>query len=238
MPVEFAGAAFRLALPPGSPEDIADIESGQNVGEVLPANGVADFTRLFDLRRLGPAFTPAPSDMNFAMAIDTQIVDPLKSLPARSFGGVGEPDLAVKRSLAFRNLARGRMLGLPSGQQLACALPVAPLTASQIINGQGGVEIPDSLFAGADRLQLETNSPPWSYVLREAEIGGKNRLSGVGAIIVAETFHRAMQASTHSVVNDTAFRPTLGPGASQGRFDMADLLHHAFERRADMLNPH
>ncbi|MBK7529414.1 heme peroxidase family protein [Piscinibacter sp.] len=237
----FSGTSGTLAptdLPPGSAADLADLESGANVGEVLPANWVADFTRLFDMRRFGPAFTPAPSDMNFAMAIDTQIVDPLKSLPIASFGGVGEPDLALKRSLAFRNLARGRMLGLPSGQQLAYALQVAPLTASQIINGQGGVEIPDSLFAGADRLQLETNTPLWFYVLREAEIGGKNRLSGVGAIIVAETFHRAMQASTHSVVNDTAFRPTLGPGASQGRFDMADLLHYAFEGKADMLNPH
>ena len=92
--------------------------------------------------------------------------------------------------------------------------------------------------AGADCTQLETSTPLWFCVLRETEIGGKNRLSGVGAIIVAETFHRAMQAGAHSVVNDAALRPTLGPGASQGRFDMADLLHYAFEGKADMLNPH
>ncbi len=237
----FSGTSGTLAPstePPGSPADLADLESGANVGEVLPANWVADFTRLFDLRRFGPSFTPAPSDMNFAMAIDTQIVDPLKTLPIGSFGGVGEPDLALKRSLAFRNLARGRMLGLPSGQQLAYAMGVAPLTPNQIVHGKGGVEIPDSLFAGADRYQLETNTPLWFYVLREAEIGNRNKLAGVGATIVAETFHRAMQASTHSIVNDPAFRPTLGPGASSGRFDMADLLHYAFEGKADMLNPH
>ena len=233
-----SGTLAPTAHPPGSPEDIADLEAAANVGAALPANWVADFTRLFDLRRFGPSFTPAPADMNFAMAIDTQIVDPLKTLPIGSFGGVGEPDLALKRSLAFRNLARGRMLGLPSGQQLAYALGVPALTASQIFHGRGGVEIPDSLFAGADRHQLETNTPLWFYVLREAEFGGKNRLAGVGAIVVAETFHRAMQASTHSIVDDAAFRPTLGPGVPQGRFDMADLLHYAFEGKAEMRNPH
>lgn len=233
-----SGTMLPTDLPPGSPEDLAELERANPVGDVLPANWVADFTRLFDLRRFGASFTPASSDMNFAMAIDTQIVDPLKALPIGSFGGVGEPDLAMKRSLAFRNLARGRMLGLPSGQQLADALKLPALSASQIFHGHGGVEIPDSLFAGADRYQLETNTPLWFYVLREAEIGGKNRLAGVGAVIVAETFHRAMQASAHSIVTDTAFRPTLGPGVSQGRFDMADLLHYAFEGKADMLNPH
>lgn len=233
-----SGTLLPTDLPPGSPEDLAELERANPAGDVLPANWAADFTRLFDLRRFGAAFTPAPSDMNFAMAIDTQIVDPLKSLPIGSFGGVGEPDLAMKRSLAFRNLARGRMLGLPSGQQLAYALKVPALSASQIFHGHGGVELTDEMFKGADRYQLETNTPLWFYVLREAEIGGKNRLAGVGAVIVAETFHRAMQASTHSIVTDTAFRPTLGPGASQGRFDMADLLHYAFEGKPEMLNPH
>lgn len=233
-----SGTLVPTALPPGSPEDLADLERPAQLGDALPSNWVADFTRLFDLRRFGPAFTPAAADMNFAMAIDTQVVDPLKSLPIGSFGGVGEPDLVLKRSLAFRNLARGRMLGLPSGQQMAAALGVAPLSAADIVHGHGGVEIPDALFQGSDRHQLETNTPLWFYVLREAEAGGRNRLAGVGATIVAETFHRAMQASTCSIVRDPAFRPTLGPGAGERRFDMADLLHYAFEGRADLLNPH
>jgi hypothetical protein len=33
----------------------------------------------------------------------------------------------------------------------------------------------------------------------------------VGARIVAETFHRTMEGSTHSIVRDAAFRPSLGP---------------------------
>lgn len=59
----FSGTSGTLAptdLPPGSAADLADLESRQPLdAEVLPANWVADFTRLFDLRRFGPAFTPA-----------------------------------------------------------------------------------------------------------------------------------------------------------------------------------
>jgi hypothetical protein len=32
----------------------------------------------------------------------------------------------------------------------------------------------------------------------------------VGARVVGETFHRAMEGSEHSIVRDTAFKPTLG----------------------------
>jgi hypothetical protein len=143
MPVEFSGTAFRLGhrmirtgcswnrhFNAATTQAQGPIRSGQlfrlfrfsgTSGTMLPTNWIADFTRLFDLRRFGASFAPAPSDMNFAMAIDTQIVDPLKALPIGSFGGVGEPDLATKCSLGFRNLARDRVLGLPSGRQLAHA---------------------------------------------------------------------------------------------------------------------
>jgi hypothetical protein len=52
-------------------------------------------------------------------------------------------------------------------------------------------------------------------------------LNGVGAQIVAETFHRATEGSRESIVRDTAWRPTLGPNDST--FGMADLLLHAYD---------
>jgi hypothetical protein len=78
------------------------------------------------------------------------------------------------------------------------------------------------------------DTPLWFYVLREAELNG-GKLSGVGARIVAETFHRAMEGSTHSIVRSPGFRPDLGE--KDGRFRMADLLLFAFEGQEALLAP-
>jgi hypothetical protein len=71
-------------------------------------------------------------------------------------------------------------------------------------------------------------------VLREAELNG-GKMSGVGARIVAETFHRAIEGSEHSIVRDTAFSPSLGPNSNT--FRMVDLLLFAFQGQKALLNP-
>ena len=53
--------------------------------------------------------------------------------------------------------------------------------------------------------------------------------------IVAETFDRAIEGSAHSIVRDTAFRPSLGPNNTT--FQMVDLLLFAFEGKKALLNP-
>jgi hypothetical protein len=78
------------------------------------------------------------------------------------------------------------------------------------------------------------DTPLWFYNLREAEFN-QGRLKGVGARIVAETFHRAMQGSRHSIVRDNAFRPSLGP--NNRTFRMVDLLLFAFEGKKNLLAP-
>jgi hypothetical protein len=236
----FSGTSGSMApsdAAPGSPEDFASLEHPENPGVHLPSIWVADFTRLFDLQRYGAAFKAPADGFNNAMAIDTHVVNPLKNIPIGSFGSVGEPDLALKRNLAFRNLARGRMLGLPSGQQLAAALSIQPLTEAQILDGSGGAQLPKSLIDGRDRQEAAANTPLWFYVLREAEVNGvsKNKLTGVGATLVAETFHRAMEKSANSIVADPGWTPRFGDG---GRFDMGDLLFFAFDGRIELLNPH
>ena len=228
--------------PPGSEEDLRDLEAATNTLPVLPSNWVADLLRLFDFSRFkadNPAFVPPKEDFNFAMKIDSGMTDPLSLLPIGSFGATEAP-LLKKRNLAFRNLVRGRMLGLASGQQLVQAYKNAginldALNKEQLFDGNGGVKI--TAADVPDRNELLKNTPLWFYVLREAEFHG-NKLGDVGARIVAETFHRAMQTSHHGVVTDPAFKPTLGPGAKSGRFNMEDLLHFAFDGRVDLLNPH
>ena len=52
---------------------------------------------------------------------------------------------------------------------------------------------------------------------------------------MVETFHRAIEASVHSIVRSPEFRPTLG--AVDGRFRMTDLLLFAFEGQETLLAP-
>ncbi|HEY4621156.1 MAG TPA: hypothetical protein VIG93_05595, partial [Gaiellaceae bacterium] len=84
------------------------------------------------------------------------------------------------------------------------------------------------------RTALLANTPLWFYILREAEFNG-GRLKGVGARIVAETFHRAMEGSSVSIVRDPGFKPSLGP--NNQTFRMVDLLLFAFEGKKALLNP-
>ena len=140
---------------------------------------------------------------------------PLTNLPPNV---VPPPDPTVH--LAVRNTLRGKHVGLPSGQQVAKAMRVNALS-----NATLGIST-DPGWGG--------EAPLWFYILREAE-ANRGRLAGVGARIVAETFHRAMEGSEISIVRDTGFVPTLGK--VDGRFAMADLLVFAFEGKKALLNP-
>src|SRR5262249_48911448 len=166
---------------------------------------------------------------NHAMRIDTLLVDPLSSLP-----GDFQPG---ERNLAFRNLTRARMVTLATGQQMATFLKskgvtITKLTAPQVRTGSNGASL-DQLTQ-AQRTSFVTDTPLWFYILREAELNG-GRLKGVGARIVAETFHRAMEGSKFSIVRDPGFHPTLGPDNTT--FRMVDLLLFAFKGKKNLLAP-
>ncbi len=81
---------------------------------------------------------------------------------------------------------------------------------------------------------MATRTPLWFYILREAEHNG-GRLRGVGARIVAETFHRAMEGSRFSIVRQPDWRPTLGRDSTT--FDMTDLIFFAYAGRKSGINP-
>jgi hypothetical protein len=204
----------------------------------LPSNWIADFRRLYDFKEAGRADLAVPeAKFNRAMRIDTTLANPLRNLPGGSFGG---PDVIVgdpRANLAFRNLARGKMVRLATGQKMVPFLKsrgvaVKALTRKQILEGDGGADV--SGLTTAERNSLVGNTPLWFYILREAELND-GRLKGVGARIVAETFHRAMEGSDHSIVRDRGFRPTLGPDATT--FRMADLVLFAFEEKKELLAP-
>jgi Animal haem peroxidase len=256
MPVEFSVAAFRLGHSmiraaynwnrrfPGTAGSLDFLfafsgTSGDMFGDIrLPSNWIADWRRMYDFPAgARPALAAPGSNVNRAMRIDTRLTDPLKDLPLGSFGGDPSiPDGDLRRNLAFRNLTRANMVRLASGQQMVTRLRsrgvnVAALTRTQILNGNGGARL-DHLTS-AEKDTVTTRTPLWFYVLREAELN-HGRLKGVGARIVAETFHRAMEGSRFSIVRNPAWRPTLGRGSTT--FEMTDLLFFAFGTKTE-INP-
>jgi Animal haem peroxidase len=256
MPIEFSVAAFRLGhamvrrtynwnkiFDNGAGSlDLLFVFSGTggNLGgdTRLVSTWIADFRRLFDFGEAGKQNLVVPaSKFNRAMRIDTTLVDPLKNLPTGAFGGPNVPFNDPRANLAFRNLTRARMVKLATGQQMATFLKgkgvnLTKLTKAQIRNGKNGAPL-DGLTQ-AQRQAVLKDTPLWFYALREAEFGG-GKLKGVGGRIVAETFHRAMEGSHHSIVRDTSFSPSLGPNSNT--FRMVDLLLFAFEGKKALLAP-
>jgi Animal haem peroxidase len=227
----FTGTAGNFT--PGPLPDLDNPDLG--TFETLPTNWIADFRRLYDFAEADrPDLAPpaASGGGNVTKRIDSLLVDPLRLLPAGTFGGRGTQFPEIQRNLAFRNLTRANMVKLASGQQLAELFGVEPLTAEQILTGNGGANL--DVLTDEQKAVVTTTTPLWFYILREAELGG-GRLGAVGGRIVAEVFHRAMEGSRISIVREPSWRPSLGP--DRDTFRMVDLLLFAFEGKADLLNP-
>jgi hypothetical protein len=179
--------------PPTGPTPIA----------VLPSNWIVDWRRFHEVA------LPNPADVAFNLSrrLDPFVVPTLHTLP----GGGG--------SLPFRNLKRGVMLGLPSGQAVAHAMKIHnPLTPDEIGTG------PDGAVARKHGFHLHT--PLWYYILKEAEQrGGGERLGPVGATIVSEVFVGLVHGDPLSYlwVKGKHWTPDL-PSEVAGDFTMADLL--------------
>ena len=253
MPIEFSVAAFRLGHAmirqdydwnqrfPGREGTLVFLfifsgTSGDMFGLVkLPSNWIADWRRMYDLagEQNRPDLAP-PVRFNRAARIDTTLAPTLHTLPD---GAVGDGSTGIDLDLAFRNFARAKMVGLATGQQMAAFLRrngvnVKTLTRAQLRDGKNGAVLDD--LTQAQRQAFLKDTPLWFYVLREAEINN-GRLTGVGGRIVAETFHRAIEGSTSSIVRDPAWRPSLGPNNTT--FRMSDLLMFAFEGKKNLLAP-
>lgn len=220
----FSGTSGNMS--PNAP--LLDPNAGE---ERLPSNWIPDWRRLFDFTpHARPELAVPPNRFNRTMRIDTSLVDPLAELPPGSFGATAPPANAAESNLAFRNLIRGWMVGLASGQQMAAQFGVTPLTEAQIVTGSGGATL---TLSDDEKRELLEHTPLWFYVLREAEANG-GKLGAVGGRIVAETFHRALETSFYSILRDPTWKPTLGRDSKT--FEMTDLLLVAFDGRADLLN--
>jgi hypothetical protein len=170
---------------------------------LLPSNWIIDWRRFYDFRT-----PPQPGFfLNSSRKLDPFLVPQLHDLP----GGGG--------SLPFRNLRRGVMLGLPSGQDVAAAMKIpSALTPDEIASGPDG--------QAAKQHGLHEDTPLWYYILKEAQVRKSGeRLGPVGARIVAEVFVGLVHGDHTSYLwrKGKDWKPTL-PSKEPGTFRMTDLL--------------
>ena len=122
----------------------------------------------------------------------------------------GEP-----QSLAQRNLLRHLTFKVPSGQSVAKAMRLPALSSSDL--------------ADLAPFGLDTRTPLWFYLLREAQIKKAGETLGpVGGRIVAEVFIGLMQGdATSYLIQDSAWTPSLPSAGGTGKFFITDLLNFA-----------
>lgn len=226
MPVEFSVAAYRLGhsmirneyewnriFRTRGPGPVASLRllftftglSGDLAGEpTLPSNWIIDWLRFFDF---SPSH-PIHPEINKIRRIDESLAFSLKSIPGFPTGPMS--------NLAVRNLLRGRLLGLPTGQAVAHAIGEQPMSEEEVLTG------PHEQILRQHGLGNQT--PLWYYVLKEAQTQeGGERLGAVGSRILAEVFVGLIENSRISILDGSNWRPTL-PSRRPDSFDMADLL--------------
>jgi hypothetical protein len=173
--------------------------------------------------------------LQLAYKIDTSLVNPLGVLP---------PSVAVNPSvLAQRNLERGWRMRLPSGQDVARAMGVAPLPDEQILIGKftgDKADIVSPIAKLGDGKAFVGNCPLWAYILAETvestvvvkTLDGDKpiktrKLGPVGGRIVAETFVGLLLADSSSLLNlNPLWEPPL---KLNGVFGLRELIMRALE---------
>ena len=235
MPIEFSAAGYRFghsmirgeyshnstfSPPPGQVRArfnffftftalSGDIQPGPGPNfqfPTLPDNWPIEWHRYF-----GTATSPAT---NLARKIDSNLTPELGNL--RNVQGIPIED--VMGELAARNLLRGYLLGLPTGQAVANRLGIQPLSRDVLERAT-----PTGLKDLVDAAGLFDRTPLWLYILaKSGDPSGANgqHLGIVGSRIVAETLWNLARHATDSII---ATPPTEAE-LETGEFTLSGLI--------------
>ena len=200
MPVEFSAAAFRFGH--------SQVRGIYNLSQLVTERPI--FTsgplqnEFQDLRGFRPLPAQWTVDWSLFFAIGGSAPQPSRLVDAKLAQGLFDlPDGGG--SLALRNLLRGQVLGLPSGQDVAKKLKLTPLTGAEL-----GAPEP---------------TPLWFYILKESEILGGRHLGPVGGRIVGEVLLGLLELDPRSwwSINPT-WTPTVPAADGERGLQMSDLI--------------
>jgi Animal haem peroxidase len=147
-----------------------------------------------------------PNEGHFARKLDTRLAPPILNMVNEGTADGIQDDAAnpgnkairqLLRSLAQRNLLRGYLLSIPTGQAMADEMKVAKLSEAEL--RQGNSDAVNAALEGGGFLQ---NTPLWFYVLKEAEVRANgNSLGELGSRIVVETQIGLLRNDANSYLN-------------------------------------
>ncbi|MEP7336762.1 MAG: heme peroxidase family protein [Acidobacteriota bacterium] len=244
MPLEFSAAAYRFGH-----SMVRDAYRLNSLFDPIPLGQLFTRTALKGtLPAGGPAFDTMPESwiiewgdfidggQNRARRIGTRLTNHLAKLRDSSgnplINDAGQP-LADEAMLSVRNLLRGYLLRIPTGQAVAEKLGMPPMSASQIEKAVGPAQA-EILH----ETELSTHTPLWYYILAEVDnqlqgnpdpndpahsnLTGPDHLGPVGSTIVAEVLIELVRHSKDSILQQPGWRPSLGK--TPGWFTLPDLL--------------
>jgi hypothetical protein len=228
MPVEFQAAAYRFGHSMVRPSYRANLKgdqgdpffamifdpAGEGQSDPVDLRGGARAPRRF----IGwqTFFDFGDGNVKPNKRIDTKISTPLFDIPLSAIASHDQPQV-----LPQRNLLRQLTWSLPSGQHVAKAMHLRPLSAEDL-----GDEL-DEYRSSRHGYDFKTSTPLWFYVLREAEVRADGLTLGpVGGRIVAEVLVGLIESDLASyLVRRPRWTPTVG-SAGAG-FRMVDFLRFA-----------
>ncbi len=245
LPLEFAAAGFRFGhsmIRPrydfnrnfgrsGHLQASASLEDlfkftggGGGARPKLPHNWIIEWDRFFGEQEA--------DEMHRARKIDAGLALPLSAMTNQLADLDLSPGLPPARQdemkaifvhLAKRNLLRGYLLSLPTGQCVAREMRAAGIVGVQELTADQLEGTEDDLNQLLARAGFLERTPLWYYLLKEAEIivdpdatpgkqAGGNKLGPIGSRIVAETIIGLLRSDPDSYLNQA---PAFHPGHSQ-----------------------